>query len=198
VFKITLKTDLPDQLRKARETLRTTLPSLLQQVGVYVLQEQKFSFESKSRGGTGADGVKWKPLADSTEVKKARKSKAFKGRQKRLRALGKRLKAAKSDKQRSKIVGQIDGLGSVPKSQIGVDRGMLRNSSTPGYAGPDGQGGNVLEVKGNRVSVEYGRSYAKWFDEKRPLFPTTAPQSWVDGIDSIVRDWVDQQLSGIN
>lgn len=179
MFKLVLKTDLPQQLQQASRQLQSGLPSLLQEVGVYVLQEQKLSFEAKSRGGTGADGVKWKPLKESTERRKAlksvRKSKARKDGTRKRRKLA----------------------GAVPKSQIGVDRGMLRNSGTPGYAAPDGDGGNVLQVSGNRVVMKYGRSYAGYFDEVRPLFPETAPPAWVEGINLIVRDWIDQQLSGI-
>jgi hypothetical protein len=200
VFKITLKTDLPEQLRQARQNLEKTLPSLLQQVGEYVLTEQRYSFESKSKGGGGADGQPWLPLKPSTEIKKASKKKGFRNKRARVGKLKKQLRTATTKEQRSRIFDKLKKAttaAAVPKSQIGVDTGLLRNSGRKGYAGPDGKGGNVFQVTGNQVVMEYGRSYAGYFDEKRPLFPAQAPQAWMDGIDAIVRDWIDEQTKGI-
>lgn len=80
------------------------------------------------------------------------------------------------------------------KGQIGVDTGLLRNSATPGFQGSDGKGGNVLRIEGSSVTVGYGRSYARYFDEKRPLLPDQVPQDWQADIDEIVNDWIDDVL----
>lgn len=157
----------------AQEKMIRGLPHVMQEVGVYVLQREKFNFEKKSRGGVGDDGVKWRPLAESTERAKYRKGQN------------------RPKKKKGKTVRRAPLIGPVPRSQIGVDRGLLRNSQRPGYAGPDGKGGNVLTVNGNRVTVGYGRSYAKWFDAVRPLLPTTLPTAWQVGIDEIGQEWVD-------
>lgn len=199
MFKITLKTDLPERCDVAKSRMEREQASLLQQIGVYILQEQKFSFESKSRGGGGADGKRWKSLADSTELKKARKSKGFRAKQVRARALLKKLGLASTPEKRRGIMGKIQAARQVPKSQIGVDRGLLRNSATPGYAGPDGKGGNIFTVTGSRVTVGYGRSYADYFDAVRQLMPDddNPPKAWVDGVDAIVQEWIDDIGGGI-
>lgn len=87
------------------------------------------------------------------------------------------------------------GKGDPPKSQIGVDTGLLRNSSVPGFKG-DGEGGNLLEVdlQSASVTVGFARSYAKFFDKDRPLIPTEAPKDWVEGAEEIVGDWLQEKL----
>jgi len=181
-------------LPAAEDKMIHGLPSLMQQVGVYVLQEQKFNFEKKSRGGAGEDGVTWKPLTAETELKKARKGKGFQKQRAKAKKLMGQLRTATTSEKRKSLLGKIQKARAIPKSQIGVDTGLLRNSVTPGYAGPDGQGGNVLTVNGNRVTVGYGRSYAKWFDAVRPLLPNAdqLPTAWQQGIDEIAQQWVDE------
>ncbi|QDT54674.1 hypothetical protein Pan44_27090 [Caulifigura coniformis] len=177
MFKLILKTDLPQQLAQAQRNLDAGMASLLQDVGVFIAMEQRSSFEDKSRGGGGADGEKWKPLKESTERRKAlkgiRKPKARKDGTRKRRAIK----------------------GAVPTSQIGVDTGLLRNTANAGFKGPDG----AMTINGTTVALEYKRSYAEHFDAIRPLFPSddNPPKSWIDGIDQIVRDWIDEQLKGI-
>lgn len=74
-------------------------------IGLYLVSEVKLDFEKKSRGGTSF-GVKWKPLKESTEIRKAQKKSGYKHEK------GK----------------------SPPTSQINVDTGLLRNSPSPGYS----------------------------------------------------------------
>jgi len=199
---ITLKTDLPERLSQAQQNIERGLPSLLQEVGVYLLQRQRFSFEAKSRGGVGDDGVKWKPLAESTEIKKARKAKGFRAARAKVRKLKGQLGKATTAAQRQRIRDKMktaSAATAVPRSQIGVDTGILRNCVTPGYRAPDGNGGNVMQVTGNRVALKYDRSYAAYFDDVRPLFPPDdrLPKSWLDGVEQIVNEWIDEQVKGI-
>lgn len=58
--------------------------------------------------------------------------------------------------------------GGDTSTQIGVDTGLMRSTIQPGFKADDNKGGNVLEAKGNEVTVGFGRSYAKYFDEGRP------------------------------
>ncbi len=181
-FTVKLVTDLPEKLQAAQRQLTTGLPNLLQQLGVWLSAEQRFSFEDKSRGGSGADGRPWKPLARSTEL-----AKYMKGRRKGTK------RAAGTRKRRKTPIGPLK------RSQIGVDRGLLRNSNNQGFRGPDGDGGNLNRiVNGTTLILENGRSYAKHFDAVRPIYPETMPAAWVQGMDRIVRDWIDQQMAGIN
>ncbi len=71
--------------------------------------------------------------------------------------------------------------------QIGVDTGRLRDSSQPGYDGGDSKGGNLFEATEQSVKVGYGRTYAKFFDEKRKLLPAqdNVPQEWIAGLEKI-------------
>ena len=199
MFKLKFETDLPERINVAKSRLDREQAALLQEIGTYILQEQKFSFEEMSRGGTGADGTRWKPLTDQTELAKARKSKAFRAQRARAKKLMGQLKTATTAAKRKGLMEKIQKARAIPKSQIGVDRGLLRNSVTPGYASPDGNGGNILIVEGSRVTVGYGRSYADYFDAVRKLMPddSNPPEAWQQGIDRIVTDWVNDILSGL-
>ncbi len=199
MFRITLKTDLPQKLQQASQQLDKLLPSLLQQIGVFLSAEQKFSFEDKSRGGSGADGKSWKPLTATTEFLKQTRY-ISKSRKKDESGFTDKQKAS-ALKRRGRMRAKLKAkMGPLKRSQIGVDRGLLRNSGNQGFRPSDGKGGNLnrLELNGKRLVLEYGRSYATHFDAIRPLFPTTTPAAWSEGVDKIVRDWVDGILSGIN
>lgn len=164
-------------LRNAVRDLDQRMAELLQEVGVSVLSDAKRDFEVKSRRGTGADGVRWAELQESTEKKKARR-----GRKPRKTKSGK-------PRKRDAVTGAKFG-----QSQIGVDKGLLRNSSKPGFTGPDGKGGNILTVEGHAVTVGFGRDYATYFDAKRPLLPADLPQKWSEAVDAIVDDWITDVL----
>lgn len=178
MIRIAVQGRTPLNLRKAVRQLDSRLAELLQEVGVSVLSNAKLDFEVKSRGGTGAGGIKWAPLKPATEARKARRG----------RKPGKTKKG--TPRKRDKVTGS-----RARTSQIGVDTGLLRNSATPGYQGPDGRGGNILQVDGHQVTVGYGRTYAQYFDAggrgpARPLLPDQVPPEWQDEIDGIVNDWL--------
>jgi hypothetical protein len=194
MLKITVNTNLPAQVNKAIARFDQKQAALLQEIGQTLLSRQQLSFEKKSRRGMGDDGIVWKPLAKSTEERKARKGKA-KTAAAKVSDLKKKLAKAKTKKERTKILKQIQGALTPPKSQIGVDTGIMRNCVVPGYKAPDGKGGNILEVNGSTVTVGYAREYAPWFDEgterqpARPLMPDRMPEQWMTAIEKVVTDW---------
>ena len=147
---------------------------VLNDVGVYLLSEVRLNFEELSRRGSGVDGTKWKEHALSTAITKAEK--------------GGWRPSDREDKDENQNIfqvlkkvqsGRYTEKQNPPKSQIGVDTGLLRNSSVPGFKG-DGEGGNLFEVDlpSASVTVGFARSYAKYFDKERPLIPAEAPKDW--------------------
>lgn len=77
--------------------------------------------------------------------------------------------------------------------EIGVDTGLQRASAQPGFRGPDGQGGNVLNVDtaALAVTIGFGRSYSGHFDNLRPLLPADLPEPWRSECEQIITDWVE-------
>lgn len=143
---------------------------VLEAVGVKLLSFAKQDYRTKSRGGTGTDGITWKPLAAATIKRKNGTSTGKKNSKRRV---------TKGGKARP-------GIGS---SAIGIDSGLQQNSASPGFKGPDPEGGltgNVLEVTETSVTVGFGRSYSEHFDAVRPLLPTTLPDAWREGCEEIV------------
>lgn len=135
---------------------------VLGEVGVYLQSEIRIDFEEKSRGRT-SHGVKWKELTEERERQKAR---------------GGGWKGGPDAKP--------------PKSQINVDKGLLRNSSTPGFASTGGK--DLFDVRQDSVTVGYGMEYAKYVDELRPLIPDPAPKEWVEESEKIVAEWLEEEL----
>ena len=154
--------ELNRQLSELPGELLDSQKDLMEEVGMYLVSECKLDFEKKSRRGTSLN-IHWKELAESTERQKARKG-GWKG---------------KPDE-------------SPPKSQIGVDRGLLRNSQQPGFASSGGR--DVFDAKSDSVTVGYGMEYAKYFDEKRTLIPDPAPKEWIDECESIVSEWLEEEI----
>ena len=190
MLKITVDTaDLNRKLKAVGQALDDPA-EVLNDVGVYLLGEVRLSFEEMSRRGTGVDGTKWKEHALSTAIIKAEKG-------------GWRPPDRKKKDEKQSVFAVISKVDkgeytetvNPPKSQIGVDTGLLRNSSVPGFKG-DGEGGNLLEVdlQSASVTVGFARSYAKFFDKDRPLIPTEAPKDWVEGAEEIVGDWLQAKL----
>lgn len=135
---------------------------VLELVGMSLLSDVRLDFEKKSRRGT-SHGIKWKELTDARERQKARRG-GWKG--------------GKND--------------TPPQSQINVDTGLLRNSSTPGFTHEGG--GNVLKIEQHSVTVGYGREYAKYVDEIRQLIPDEAPKEWVEECELIVQEWAGELI----
>jgi len=215
MLKITLNTTLPAAVNKVIADFDRKQAALLQEIGTTVLSRQRLSFEKKSRGGIGDDGVQWKPLAESTERRKAGKERDTKTKMNKVRKLKGQLKKAKGElraattkQKRDKLFDRIKTLetkisveSKPAKSQIGVDTGLMRNTVIPGYKAGDSKGDNIFEVQGATVTVGYGREYAPWFDEgterqpARPLMPNAMPPTWATAIDRVVQDWVQDIVS---
>lgn len=142
---------------------------VLTDVGTYLTSEIQIDFEALSRGGA----------APSDGRKWA--------------------PLAESTEKTKARKGGWNGKGSPPKSQVGVDTGLLRNSATPGFKG-DGDGGNIFDVDAQKgtVTVGYGRSYAAAFHSRRPLLPEQFPDAWGEGVVEVVNAWFMQALTGDN
>lgn len=189
MFSVSIETSgLVRKIEEAERRLNNT-GDVLQDVGVYVLGEVRKDFETLSRGGTSdADGRKWKPLAKSTEVVKAMKG--------GWRPPGQKKSAPKQNIfQVLKAVnkGQYDDVNP-PKSQVGVDTGMLRNASAPGVQG------NVFKVDEQqaRVTIGYGVKHARYFNSERPLLPERVPTDWSQGCVDLVQEWFRQVIEPLD
>lgn len=174
--------ELTKGLGKISELINRRRADLLEILGVRLLSEAQRAFQQKSRGGTGSDGIKWKPLAEATIAHKGRRGKRNEKR-----------KTTKGGKARP-------GAGS---SQIGVDTGLLRSSAQPGFKGSattkDGQqrtASNVFVVNERSVTVGYAREYAEYFDEVRPLMPEVMPVEWQRALDDSAQRFIDQYVKG--
>jgi hypothetical protein len=71
---------------------------------------------------------------------------------------------------------------------IGIDTGQQRDSSQPGYQGTDGKGGNIEGSVSTQTTVGYGRSYSKFFDQARPLFPAEMPEKWQQELEELAAE----------
>lgn len=227
MIQIAVEGRTPLNLRNAVRDLDQRLAELLQEVGTSVLSAAKLDFQVKSRGGTGAGGITWEPLSPRTIAARARKHAGVKktrkktakltgkirdieqelkflgGKGKSVKAKKKKLAKLKWDRKWSRRT-TAGAMEIASRAQIGVDTGLLRNSATPGYQGPDGKGGNVLRIDGHSVTVGFGRTYAPYFDggtdtaPARPLLPDPVPAEWQDDIDAIVDDWLADVLRTVD
>ena len=165
--------EIKRKLKATAKKIERKQIELLEAVGVDLLSKAQQDYRTKSRGGTGTDGIQWKPLAASTIKAKGKRGK---GNEKR--------KTTKGGKARP-------GAGS---AVIGINTGLQLNSAAPGFKGPDGKGGNVKVVTTTDVTVGYGREYSGHFDEDRPLLPVTLPEAWRKSIKGIVVRGVERIL----
>jgi hypothetical protein len=178
-----INSDLERRCDAVVASLNRRQSELMEEFGQAILSLQQLSFEKKSRGGTGDDGISWKPLAESTERKKFAKGRPRPGKTK-----------GGTRRRRPKLV------GPVPRSQIGVDTGELRNSPVAVYNAPSG--GVVLGIGqviaapmdiGNvtdSLSVAYNAPHAEWFDHDRPLMAVNMPAAWQRKLERIAGDWL--------
>lgn len=163
-FKVKFPTEqVRNRLRLLKRDIQQEEKNLLNAIGVALLSESQQAYRVKSRGGTGSDGIAWKPLAASTIEKRNRRGKVN----------AKRL-TTKSGKARP-------AGGSV---SIGIDTGLQLSSASPGFKD------NILSIEPAAVTVGYGRSYSKYFDDERPLLPSKLPPRWRDVCDNIVFRWL--------
>lgn len=190
-------------LALVRNELRTEVPKLMDVLGVQLLSDAQLAYVEKARGGVGEDGIRWAPLKRSTlaaRVRRVGRGRTIVARRKKLakqirdtKGKGAGKKIARLRKQRAELRQELERLidAAVANHEIGVDTGLQRASAKPGFQGGDGEGGNVLKVEGHRVTVGYGRSYSKYFDEKRPLLPSTLPRVWVGRLEEQAEGWAE-------
>lgn len=162
------KVQFPEAQVKARlqaigRDIVTERRNLLQAVGTSLLSQSQQAYRVKSRGGTGSDGIAWKPLAASTIEKRNRRGK----------------RNAKRTTTRSGKARPAGGSVS-----IGIDTGLQLSSASPGFKD------NIFDIQTSSVTVGYGRSYSKYFDEQRPLMPNRLPPKWRELCDNIVFRWL--------
>lgn len=158
--------EIRGRLRSARVAFGTQQQPVLEAMGVQLLSLSKQAYIVKSRGGTGSDGIKWKPLAESTIARKNKRGKANANR--------KKTKGGKARPTGGNVA-------------IGIDTGLQLNSATPGFKAPGG--GNIMRLTNTDVTVGYGREYSKYFDEHRPLLPVKLPESWEKLLGKILERW---------
>lgn len=168
--------EIRSQLRRARVKFGNEQGEALNAIGVRILSFARQDYVTKGRGGVGTDGIKWKPLAESTIKAKSRKGVAKKQRNR---------KQTKSGKARP--------TGNA--TQIGIDTGLQFNSSSPGFAAAGG--GNVFRLTSTFVTVGFGRFYSEYFDEDRPLLPSVLPDMWREACEQIVERWAERLLSEV-
>lgn len=163
--------ELRRRLEEADRRIRDDGEATMRVIGVQTLSLAQIAYGVKSNGGTGSDGIRWKPLAESTKAKKSKRGKRNDNR-----------KATKSGKARP----------AAGSTVIGIDTGLQRASGSPGFTAAGG--GNVLRVTPNSVTVGYGRSYSKYFDEERKLLPERLPEEWERQLDATIERRADKIL----
>lgn len=159
------------KLAQFRLALSSEQQEILEALGVKVLSFSKQAYIVKSRGGTGSDGIKWKPLAQST----------IDARNRRGKRNAKRT-TTKSGKARP-IGGGV---------AIGIDTGLQLSSASPGFQA--GKGGNIFQIRGASVTVGYGREYSGYFDEQRPLLPAQLPDEWERELNELMVRWAEKLI----
>lgn len=165
--------DIRTKLRKSKVAFATQQRPALEAMGIAVLSQSQQAYRVKSRGGMGSDGIKWNPLAESTIKQRNRR-----GQQNATRTTTKSGKARPTG-------------GSVA---IGVNTGLQLSSASPGFKSAGG--GNIFRLATSSVTVGYGRSYSKFFDEQRELLPSTLPASWRQILQGIANRWGSRILKG--
>lgn len=199
--------DAARQLGNAARQIETEQAMCLEQLGIQILSFAKLDYMEKARGGTGSDGIKWKPDERSTIEARVRSRAPAKRIVERRRELAARIKevirqrSGRGKGRKGWVKSQLASLRKQRKAasarlqdlvdkefasyEIGVDHGLQRASAQPGFQGGDGDGGNVFVIDQAGVTVGYGRSYSAAFDELRPLLPEIIPQSWWPALDAI-------------
>jgi hypothetical protein len=146
------------------------------------------AYESKSKGGTGSDGIKWDDISPATKAAKNRRAKRKTGKNRRG-GLRNNKEATSTGKKRP----------TISDSMIGVDTGLQRAAVSPGYgtnadlSNPDA----ILEFTEVDFTIGYGRPYSKYFDEKRPLFPSVLPPDWETQADEGLTNWAGETLEKV-
>ena len=176
---------------------------LLERFGDIVLRSARDNYEKKSEGGTGSDGIKWKPNHPRTIARKARKSPKVKNlveQRKRLAKLIGRASEARSRRlreRRATLLRQIQRIEGqfADTNRIGVDTALQEASGIPEFDGGDGKGGNIIEFESDRaITVGYGRTYSEKFDSVRKLFPEELPAPVESLLEEEAVAWVVQRL----
>ena len=192
---------LTAEIRDVQGQLAADRRNLLQKLGTQLLSLSQQSYREKARGGTGSDGITWSPLQRKTIEARVRQRAPAKRIVAERRNLARQIKAAygpgaknlkrRLRERRQELSRQLQSLvdREFANYEIGVNTGLQRSSAGPGFAAPDGQGGNILQLDANAVTVGYGRSYSEYFDARRALLPGEIPAEWQRQLDGVAESW---------
>lgn len=202
-----LNNPLPDVIAKVRAAqgkLQGDTQNLLQILGTQALSLERLNYRKKARRDVGDDGVRWNEITDSALASRLRKRSAWKNITRDLEALSKEQKALKGPgkakrlaairKRRASLRERRKRLIAKERSnhEIGVDTGLQRASSSPGFNASDGKGGNLFRFEGTAVVIGYNRQYSPHFDKLRPLMPQSLPTTWREALEKRIAVWADK------
>lgn len=145
----------------ANHALESHIPDLLELLGVKLLSLSKIDYVTKGRGGTGKDGISWKPLKPETIKQKNRRP-----------ANNQSFGADRSQ------IGVNTGL-QLASASPGYKAADPHGGTT----------GNIFTINNGELTIGYGRSYSVFFDRIRKLLPDSLPTAWADELDAIAVDW---------
>jgi len=212
--------ELPRALagQRAGAEARAVARAVLEAVGIEALAIIKEAYIDKSRHGTDAAGVKWRPLSPATLAYRRRHPRLTRqrGRARRAGRAKRPLLTAVQDRtwrriyvamlHRKKTAKEAAMLawavvkrmgGRTVKAvygavgyEIGRDTGRLLNSLSPGA--PQ----NILRVRVGQAVVGTNVAYADAFAAVRPFIPENWPDVWQERIARVMADTIAVALGG--
>lgn len=158
---------------------REIIDGIKLRVGVALLSQVHQAFVVKSRGGTGSDGIKWKPLKAATVAQRKRTAKDVAAAKRAIKA------AAKAGRKKPKVAELYGGR----QHEILVDTRRLFRSLSPATSDPSKPTkvkDQIIAAKPAAVEVGTNVDYASTHQNgtahvpARPLWPQdgTVPRAW--------------------
>lgn len=176
---ITIPTEGLIKATKAAEAaLANKQQELLELMGDYLLDKVREDYQTKSKGGTGEDGVTWDGLLASSLRSRKGSQRRSSGAKERQDARRKKARGTSSKEASRKRISPSAG-----NYQIGVDTGAQFNtlkSKKGGDAGPS------VVIGEESVTVQAAMSYSKYFAKLRPIVPDKVPEKWVKELEGKV------------
>lgn len=203
------------ELRSLETRIAENFQKILTVVGERVLDLAREDYETKMHGGTGQDGVQWKPVTEGAIQKRAQRRSSWQTLGSTKRKLSREERSLMKDIRRTLPAGPahqgtrkaiiakfLDGNGEY--EAIRAERDALRQeylslvgAQDTGLIGFDfgeqhssltkGYSGNVFEVTPDSVTVGVNQEYSEAFDELRSIFPDDLPESWLADVEELIQ-----------
>jgi len=193
MFEIDFRNELSVDLRAISKEIESGLPDIMLAIGEEMTGFILEDFETKSRGGVGANGIQWAPLNPKTIKKKAKRAKG--GDTSTQIGVDTGLMRATIQPGFSDPDGKGGNVMEVKGGEVTVGFGRAYAKYFDEGTSPRASKANAKQGVLQTLASSAANAVAKTGNPSRPLVPDKLPSDWREAAEEILAEEIERIIS---